>query len=133
MDKSMKTPLARVRGLGSAKSGVAHWYHQRLSALALIPLTCWMIYLVYALSGANYEDASALLSSSALAPVNITILLLFILMGFWHAALGLQVVLEDYIAHEGVRFVSIIAMRLGLGALAMLALVSILKISFVPL
>lgn len=120
----MKTPLANARGLGSAKSGLAHWWHQRLTAMAMVGLVSWMIYIVISLSGADYTGAIALLS----APVNAAILVLFIIVGFWHAVLGLQVVIEDYISHEGIRFAAIIAIKMIFVLLAVFTLICVLKI-----
>ena len=92
---NMKTPLAQARGLGAAKSGLSHWWHQRLTAIAMVGLVAWMCALVVMLAGADFESAMSLLSH----PINAAILILFVGVGFWHSALGLQVVLEDYVAH----------------------------------
>ncbi len=65
---SMRTPLGRVRGLGAAKSGLSHWWHQRLTAIAMVPLMGWMIWLVLNLAGASYAEAVALVSHPLLPP-----------------------------------------------------------------
>ena len=122
---SMKTPLAEARGLGAAKSGLAHWWHQRLTAIAMIGLVAWMCVIIVMLVGADYSGAMALLSH----PVNAALIMLFIGVGFWHSSLGLQVVLEDYVAHEGVRLALIIAIRMALVLLGAISLLSILKIA----
>jgi succinate dehydrogenase / fumarate reductase membrane anchor subunit len=122
---SMRTPLGKVRGLGSAKSGLSHWWHQRLTAFAMLPLICWMIWLIFSLSGADYQQAVSLISH----PVNATIMLLFVGVGFWHAALGLQVVLEDYVGNETVRMIALIMVKMLAILLASLSLFSILKIA----
>ena len=122
---SMKTPLAEARGLGTAKSGLAHWWHQRLTAIAMIGLVAWMCVIVMMLVGADYSGAMALLSH----PVNAALIMLFIGVGFWHSSLGLQVVLEDYVADEGVRLALIIAIRMALVLLGAISLLSILKIA----
>ena len=122
---SMKTPLAQARGLGAAKSGFAHWWHQRLTALAMIGLASWMCALVVLLAGADFDSAMAVLSH----PVNAALVMLFIGVGFWHSSLGLQVVLEDYVAHEGVRLALIILIRMALMVLGVISLLSVLKIA----
>ena len=122
---SMKTPLAEARGLGTAKSGLAHWWHQRLTAIAMIGLVAWRCVIIVMLVGADYSGAMALLSH----PVNAALIMLFIGVGFWHSSLGLQVVLEDYVAHEGVRLALIIAIRMALVLLGAISLLSILKIA----
>ena len=122
---SMKTPLAQARGLGAAKSGLAHWWHQRLTALAMIGLVMWMSALVVLLAGADFNGAMAVLSH----PVNAALIMLFIGVGFWHSSLGLQVVLEDYVAHEGARLAVIIVIRMVLVVLGAISLLSVLKIA----
>lgn len=93
MDKTMRTPLALARGLGSAKSGVHHWWVQRLTAVALALLTPWFLWLLVSLSGASQADVQATLANPRYALP----LLAFVLALFWHAKLGLQVVIEDYV------------------------------------
>ena len=122
---NMKTPLAQARGLGAAKSGLSHWWHQRLTAIAMVGLVAWMCALVVMLAGADVESAMRLLSH----PLNAAILILFVGVGFWHSALGLQVVLEDYVAHEGIRLTMIIALRMVLILLGAISMLSLLKIA----
>ena len=122
---SMKTPLAQARGLGAAKSGLSHWWHQRLTAIAMVGLVAWMCALVVMLAGADFDSAMRLLSH----PINAAILILFVGVGFWHSALGLQVVLEDYVAHEGIRLTMIIALRMVLILLGAISMLSLLKIA----
>jgi len=122
---SMKTPLAEARGLGTAKSGLAHWWHQRLTAIAMIGLVAWICVIIVMLVGADYAGAIAILSH----PVNAALIMLFIGVGFWHSSLGLQVVLEDYVAHEGVRLALIVAIRMVLVLLGAVSLLSMLKIA----
>src|SRR5690606_7426635 len=104
---SMRAPLARVRGLGSAKEGVGHWWVQRVTALALIPLAIWFVGSVIALVGADYATVVNWLRS----PVVAALLLLLILATFYHAALGLQVVIEDYVHDEPVKLAAILAVK----------------------
>ena len=122
---SMQTPLAAVRGLGSAKSGLHHWWNQRMTAVAMVPLVIWMVSLCILMTGASYQDALAIASH----PANATVLILFIAVGFWHAILGLQVILEDYVAAEGLRLVLIVVIRMFAIALAALSILSILRVA----
>jgi succinate dehydrogenase / fumarate reductase membrane anchor subunit len=90
---NMRNPLATARGLGSAKEGVHHWYAQRASALLLIVLVGWLIFAMIRLSGADHAAASAFIGQ----PVNAAFLILLIVTLLYHAMLGLQVVIEDYV------------------------------------
>ncbi|HEY4135961.1 MAG TPA: succinate dehydrogenase, hydrophobic membrane anchor protein [Alphaproteobacteria bacterium] len=112
-----RTPLARARGLGSAKEGVGHWWAQRLTAIALIPLVVWFAVSLVMLSGADYATVRAWIGS----PLVMILLSLVIAVGLHHAQLGLQVVWEDY-TDGGTRVVMIvltkfIAVLFGLGAI----------------
>lgn len=86
-------PLARARGLGSAKQGVHHWWLQRASALLLIVLTAWLLYAMVTLSGSDYDQVKAFISS----PFNASCAVLLAITGLFHAMLGMQVVIEDYV------------------------------------
>ena len=123
--KSMSTPLARARGLGSAKSGLHHWWHQRVSAVAMVGLVSWMVVLLFSLVEADYQTARNMLAH----PVNATVVVLFVAVGLWHASLGLQVVLEDYVANEGVRLIAILAVKMAASVTAILAILSVLKVA----
>jgi len=124
--KSMRSPMARVRGLGSAKDGTGHWWAQRLSALALVPLTVWFVASVIAMAGADHAAMTAWVGS----PVVAGLLILLIVATFYHAVLGLQVVVEDYVHHEGMKFGAIIALK-GLGiVLGLAGILAVLTILF---
>jgi len=90
---SLQTPLGRVRGLGSAKEGTHHWWVQRLTAIALVPLTLYFLWIVLSCVGLAQDDARALVAK----PINASLLAAYVIALFWHAQLGLQVVIEDYI------------------------------------
>lgn len=122
---SMRTPLKTVRGLGSAKSGVHHWWTQRVSAMAMVPLMIWAVYTVAQLPGLSFEEARILVSH----PLNATLLLLFLITGFWHAGLGLQVVIEDYVSGEASRMIAILAVKMLLVLLGALSVFSVLQIA----
>ena len=123
--KSMSTPLARARGLGSAKSGLHHWWHQRVSAVAMVGLVSWMVVLLFSLVEADYQTALNMLAH----PVNATVVVLFVAVGLWHASLGIQVVLEDYVANEGARLIAILAVKMTASVTAILAILSVLKVA----
>ncbi|MDR3386241.1 MAG: succinate dehydrogenase, hydrophobic membrane anchor protein [Rudaea sp.] len=112
----LQTPLKRVRGLGSAKSGTHHFIVQRVTAIALIPLVLWAIWLALAIVHADYPHARALVHQ----PLNAVLLVAFTIAAFWHAQLGLQVVIEDYVHARWLEVVSQLAIRFVcvLGALA---------------
>ncbi len=123
---SLKTPLGKVRGLGSAKDGTHHWWAQRVTAVALVPLTLWFVYAVMALAGADHATASAWLAS----PFNAIAMLLLIIATFHHLHLGLQVVVEDYVHAEGTKIAVMLAVKLGVFALAIAAGFAVLKVAF---
>lgn len=120
-----KNSLARAKGLGSVKSGFEHWWMQRVTAVSNFFLMVWAIYSVVGLVGADYETFTAWLAY----PVHAILLSLFILSTFTHAALGLQIIVEDYVHEEFKKVVTLIAIRLSLTGLAVAALFSILKIA----
>lgn len=122
---SLRSDLGRVRGLGSAKSGSHHWWHQRLTAIAIIPLALW---LVSALLG-HMNDSHAELVAWIGSPLVTVLLIAVILSIFYHAALGLQVVIEDYVHGEFAKVAMLIVMKLALAFGALLGAVSILRIS----
>lgn len=121
----MKTPLARARGLGSAKEGSDHWMSQRITAIANIPLVLWLVFSIVNLKGASHAEFVAWLA----APLNAILMILFIISIFYHAKLGSQVVTEDYIHHEGLKFVKLIAQKLFFFGLGIACIFSVLKIA----
>ena len=90
---SLRNPLARAKGLGSAKNGTGHWWHQRLTAIALALLTPWFVIFAVGLIGAGHDTVRLAIAQ----PLSATLLAAFVLSLFWHAQLGLQVVVEDYV------------------------------------
>jgi len=104
----MRSPLGRALGLGSAKEGVGHWWRQRVTALALVPLTLWFVIAVIGLVGADRAAVVAWVKS----PLPALMLVLLLVTTFYHAALGLQVVIEDYIHGEAMRVATLLVMRL---------------------
>jgi succinate dehydrogenase / fumarate reductase, membrane anchor subunit len=124
IDNSMRSALGRVRGLGSAKEGVEHWWMQRLTAIALVPLTVWFVASIVAHAGADQAAVAAWVASPFVAVP----LILLVIATFYHAALGLQVVIEDYIAHEGWRMAWLVTMKFAFIVMSVVALLSILKL-----
>ncbi|MDD5460439.1 MAG: succinate dehydrogenase, hydrophobic membrane anchor protein [Methylococcales bacterium] len=118
-----RTPLARARGLGSAKVGTTHWWMQRVTSGALIPLTFWIIIFLDLSLNAPYQETLEWLTS----PFNTVCLVAWIIAGFYHAALGLQVVIEDYIAAEGPKIIAVWTVNLGFLLLALIALIAVFR------
>jgi succinate dehydrogenase / fumarate reductase membrane anchor subunit len=125
MDR-LRSPLGRAIGLGSAKEGVEHWWAQRVSAVALIPLGLWFAASLVALAGADRPAVLAWLH----APVQAILAILLLIAVFYHAALGLQVVVEDYVHAEWLKLSSLVAMRLVSFGLAVAGIFAVLRIAF---
>lgn len=122
----LRSDLSRVLGLGSARAGAHHWTHQRLSAIALIPLSLWFM---TTLLGHMHDDAVDL--TNWIRSPFVTVLLVSLLAAmFYHAKLGLQVVIEDYIHADFAKIALLVAIKLGCAFGALLGIVSVLKISF---
>jgi succinate dehydrogenase / fumarate reductase membrane anchor subunit len=121
----MRSPLARAIGLGSAKDGVAEWWAERLSAVALIPLTMWFVAGIIAHSGSDYVTFIGWIRSPLIA----CLMILLLIALFHHTALGLKVVIEDYV-HSGAKFAWLMAVRLGCMAFAIAGIVATLHIAF---
>jgi succinate dehydrogenase / fumarate reductase membrane anchor subunit len=122
---TLRTPLGRVRGLGSARGGTHHWWMQRVTSVALLPLTIWFVFAMVGLAGATYVETLLWIAR----PLNAVLLLALVGLTFHHTASGLQVILEDYVKPEGRR---ILAVWLVKGVCALFALAcafAILKIA----
>lgn len=126
MNSDLRSPLNRARGLGSAKSGVHHFWMQRLTAVALIPLVIWFAVSLVMLSGADYGMARSWLSS----PFVMVLLILTICIGLYHGQLGIQVVIEDYVHHEGVKLALIVAVKFIAVFFGLAAIVATMRIGF---
>lgn len=123
---SRRSELGRVRGLGSAKEGVRLWWQQRLTALALIPLLIWFVAALVVHTGADHANVTLWLAS----PVTFALMLLLVGAGFWHMALGLQVVIEDYVTGEALKLGLVILVQFASAALALAAVTALLVIAF---
>jgi len=123
---NLQSPLSKARGLGSAHTGTHHWLMQRVSAIALFPLVIWMVYAIFKMQGATYQEFTTWLSQ----PLNAVLAILFVISSFYHAILGNQVIIEDYISCKWFRITKIIGQKLFFIALAIACIFSILKIAF---
>ena len=122
---SMRTPLGRVRNLGSSHSGTTDFWRQRLTAVAMALLIVPVIIIVLILSSSNHAGAAQLLGSIPIA----IILVLFIIASTWHMRIGMQIVIEDYVHHEKLKLASVMANNFFCVAVALASIYAILKLS----
>jgi len=122
---SMTNPLARARGHGSAKSGVHHWIAQRATAVFLVFLVGWMGYAMVTLAGADYAAAREFIAR----PFNAALLILLLITLFYHAMLGLQVVIEDYVHHPAAELTLHFLTRAGAWLGMAVGIVNVFKIA----
>jgi len=123
--QSMRNPLARVRYLGSAKSGTKHFWHQRVSSVALVPLTIAFVLIVVGLMGRNHAAAAQILGSPFVAIV----MILFVVTSTYHMWLGMQVIIEDYI-HSESKLTWLMLNTFFCATIALCCVYAILKLSF---
>jgi succinate dehydrogenase / fumarate reductase, membrane anchor subunit len=123
---SMSTPLARVRGLGPARSGTGHFWRQRLTAIANVPLTIAFVFILIALLGRSHPAAIQILAS----PLVAVIMLLFIFSVTLHMRIGMQVIIEDYVHGEGTKLALLIANTFFAIAVALASGFALLMLSF---
>lgn len=120
----MRSPLGRAIGLGSAKEGVDHWWAQRITAIAIVPLSLWFVSSIIALAGADLETVQNWVSQ----PLPAILLILLLVATFYHVSLGLQVVIEDYMHTEFAKLGLVVVLRLlcfGFAVAGIFAVVSI--------
>jgi succinate dehydrogenase / fumarate reductase membrane anchor subunit len=122
----MRTPLGRVRGLGSAKSGTHHWWMQRVTSIALLPLTLWFVVSMLSLAGASYGQTRAFLAW----PVNAVLMLALIGLTFHHIAAGLQVVVEDCLRKDMQRIAALLVIKGGCWLMALVCAFAVLRVAF---
>jgi succinate dehydrogenase / fumarate reductase membrane anchor subunit len=120
-----RTYLGRAKGLGAAGSGVHHWWAERVTSVALIPLTLWFVFSVIGMAGHTQPEIAHWISH----PLVAVLLIALILASFHHTQLGLQVVLEDYVHEEGLRLIAILVMKGVVYFLGLLALLAVLKLA----
>lgn len=120
----MKTPLSRAYGLGSAKDGASHWWMQRLTSVALVPLTLWFGFSLASLG----ELSHATVVSWMREPATAVLLVSLLIAGCYHAALGLRVIVEDYVHAAAVKVGMIVAVELGSFLLGLIGVVAVMKV-----
>jgi succinate dehydrogenase / fumarate reductase, membrane anchor subunit len=123
---SLMTPLNRVLGLGTGKGAAEHWWLQRMTAVALLPLGLWLAYELLTLPGFDYASVVAWVRE----PVTGIFLVLLVVAAGYHSVLGIQVVIEDYVPSKGVRAATLMASTLAHVALTISAVFAVLKIAF---
>ena len=123
---NLRTPLSRAKGLGSAKEGVGHWWMQRVSSLFLIPLIIWGAFTMATLGNYDHYHFTSWLAE----PLNAMLMITLLVVVCYHAALGLQVIIEDYVHLTALKIISIVAVYLLSFILALVGVFAILKITF---
>jgi succinate dehydrogenase, hydrophobic membrane anchor protein len=124
---SLRSPLGRVLGLGSAKGGSGHWYSQRVTAVALVVLGLWFVAALAMFGpGASHAAVVHWLGS----PFSAAMAVLLVVVGALHAQLGLQVVVEDYVSDKGTRVVVLVAIKFALVLAALLGVLAVLRLAF---
>jgi succinate dehydrogenase / fumarate reductase membrane anchor subunit len=124
-NKSLMAPLGRARGLGSAKQGAGHWRTQRVTGIALVPLSLWFVWSVTHLAGAEQDEVKHWLSR----PVSAILMSLLVVAMFYHLALGLQVVIEDYMHRESVKIMTLLLVKGLIVLAAASALFAVLRVA----
>ena len=125
---SLRTPLARVRGLGTAKEGTHHWWMQRVTSVALIPLVLWFVISLLSVARADYQTFHLWLSN----PISAGLMVALLAAMFYHASLGMQVIFEDYVRPEGAKILAVLATQFVLFLLGAISIVAVLKIAMTP-
>ncbi len=121
----LRTPLGRAIGLGSAREGVSHWWWQRVTSVLLIPLSLWFVFSLASLVGADYQTVVDWMRS----PIEAALLIMFLISTFYHAQLGVQVVIEDYVHTEWLKMASLLALGFITAFLCLVAVVLVLRVA----
>lgn len=124
-EQDTQTDIKRAVGLGSARTGVTHWWAQRVTAVALIPLSLWFTAAMTRLAGTGYDALADWLE----APLTAILMVLLLLGLFYHLALGLQVIIEDYVHSSRVKLAAVVVVQLVCSALAVAGVVSVVRIA----
>ena len=122
----LRSDLGRVRGLGSSKGGTSHWWAQRVTAVALVPLSAWFVFSIINLVGVDREGLKVWVNG----PVSFVLMVLFLIALFYHMQLGLQVVIEDYVHNERNKVISLILNKLIAVFLVVSSITALMKIAF---
>jgi succinate dehydrogenase / fumarate reductase membrane anchor subunit len=120
-----QTPLHKVQGLGAAHSGTGHFWHERVTAVALIPLSLWFLYVMLGLSGTSEVTALQFLAH----PWNAILMGAFVAFSLWHAYLGLRVVIDDYIHTAGMKIFLMLVTRFSIIAVGAISIFAIVRIA----
>lgn len=123
---SLRSPIRRVTGLGAAKDGVSHWWAQRVSSVALVVLTPWFVASLLRFADFRHDAVSAWIGS----PLNAVLLALLVVTAVYHSKLGVQVVIEDYVPHHGVKIASLLIVDFIHVALGALGVFCVLRVAF---
>jgi len=123
----MRSPLGRARGLGSAKAGAVHWWTQRLTSLALVPLTLWFLCAMIRMVGAPREDVSDWMAG----PLPVVLLIALVVATFHHLQAGMQVVIEDYVNNDALRIGSVLLVKALCVLMALACIVAVLRLGLV--
>ena len=122
---SLRSPLGRVLGAGSAKQGVHHWWVQRLTSIALVPLSIWFLVSLLSLPSLDHWVVSAWMAQSSSA----LLLILFVLVAAWHSQLGLQVIVEDYVHGNGSKTLILVAITFAHVLIASAGVLAVLRVA----
>lgn len=122
----LRTPLKHAKGLGSAKGGTGHFITQRVTAIALIPLSIYIVWLVLSLADANYAEVRRTVAH----PMHATLLIAFLVNTFWHAQLGMQVIVEDYIHRPALAMTAQLAIIFACAIAGLASVIAVLRITF---
>jgi succinate dehydrogenase / fumarate reductase membrane anchor subunit len=121
----MRSSLGRARGLGSTKDGVGHWWSQRVTAIALVPLSIWFVFAAIGLMGADYETFQAWIGIFG----NALLMVVLVLVLFYHAHLGMQVVIEDYVSRESCKVMTLLVVKFALFMLAVSCVLAVFLVA----
>jgi succinate dehydrogenase / fumarate reductase membrane anchor subunit len=123
--RTLRSPLGRARGMGAAKAGTHHWWMQRVTSVALLPLTIWLVFALARMPDSTWQQATAWIGR----PFNAVLLLAFLAAAFHHTASGLQVVIEDYVRDEMARMGAVLAVKGICALLWLVATLAVLRIA----
>jgi succinate dehydrogenase / fumarate reductase, membrane anchor subunit len=121
----LRSSLGRARGLGSAKEGVHHWWGQRVSAIALVPLSLWFVISVIGLLGADWLEFRAWIGLFG----NAVLMIVLVAVLFYHAFAGMQVVIEDYVHHEGAKVVTLVFVKFALAIMGVSCILAVARMA----
>jgi succinate dehydrogenase / fumarate reductase, membrane anchor subunit len=124
--KSLRSPLGSVVGLGSAKDGVHHWWLQRLTSIALVPLTIWFTVSILSLPSLDHVTVISWMAQSW----NALLLIVLVLVATYHSQLGVRVVVEDYVHDTGMKTLTLVVLTFAHAFLAVAGVFAILKVAF---